>query len=121
MKLQMNGSIFHRAVVSFAMVMACSYSSIAFCLTPDEIKQLRKETEEATSNSQLGAIYGHIISFVSVPDISASNLEIDAGVNTETLDIFKIPLHYRLETNSVPYYQSKVGVVEASGTGHDLL
>jgi hypothetical protein len=96
----MNSSSFHKTVVSFAIIMACSYSSMAFCLTPDEIQQLRKETKEAASNSQIGAIYGHIISFVSVPDISASNLEIDTGVNTETLDVFKLPLHYRLETNS---------------------
>jgi hypothetical protein len=94
----MNSSIFHKAVVSFAMVMVYGYSSIAFCLTPDEIKKLREETKEAASHSQIGAIYGHIISFVSVPDISASNLEIDTGTNTETLDVFKIPLHYKLFT-----------------------
>ena len=96
----MNNYIFHKAVVSLAIIMACSYSSIAFCLTPEEIKKLRQETKAAASHSQIGAIYGHIISFVSVPDISASNLEIDTGVDTETLDVFKVPLHYKLETNS---------------------
>jgi len=86
-------------LISTAIIMSCCYTSSAFSFTDEQLEQARNQVKSTTSHSNIGTIYGHIISFVSEPDIAASNLEIDAGDDKDTLDVFKIPLHYKLGTH----------------------
>jgi len=89
-------------LISSAILMCC-YSSSAFSITPEELEKLRDELKADVSHSQVGSAYGHIISFVSEPDIAASNLDIDDGDDKSTLDILKIPLQYKLDTGTDAY------------------
>lgn len=84
--------------LAVAMIISC-YSSLVFCYTPEELEDARNQAKTAVSHSGIGTIYGHIISFVSVPDIAASNLETGHGDDKETLNVFKIPFHYKLDTH----------------------
>ncbi len=68
--------------------------TLANALTDKEIEAARDFVAQQERGTQTGAGYAQLVGFVSDPDISGITLEDE---NDGTLDIFKLPLQYRVQ------------------------
>jgi hypothetical protein len=104
----------------FAIAGVLLITGQAQALAQDEIDRIRDQVAAAERDTQIGAGYAQLIGFITDPDVSGITLT-DHDEPETKLDIFKLPLQFRISEYAGWRFFVRGGINYATYTFDDLL
>ncbi len=84
---------------------------------PELIAQVRESVSHDLAASELGPIYGTMVSITTAPEISAATYRVRDDASPPTIRLYKLPLNWTLDSDTegwAPYVQTSLGFMEMS-------